>query len=491
MRLEEAFSCAYTDNNIFLIISIDGQWFPFEEGHSEKYLLRVKANPTAFNELRDIFKEKEQKMKIRGFLVKIKDYQKLTNTIIQKNQREIRKEEINKTKVPKRLLEIVSDILEVTKDLGYSYDLNDFNYYLQEAEVTEVKVSIEMRSTYFLADILPIPQPKKFNFFFYSIMKKFDSKRAKKIAQFLEVQKKIFCYRGYEKLIINYVPLDLAINFKLETTNSNNESSEEPKEGSEEEDLNLEEAFKDWLPVSVSPKPKQSQKPISSSTSKCTAEQLETHEVSKLQELAYQKGFQEGFKKGKKEGSRIQKEILEKLDLEKIALQKGLLKVRLISFSLPTEYKGAKSKIIKSGDTIVEQKVLVNPNKIRSLRRQFYYYLKRNAWKTLGFWIFFSEVDQKDLKKINDILKALNSLTRESRVFNILEAYFPADTLEQMLSEYIREITNRKQELTRKLQEEYEKGKEIRAIQNELERTETLLTQLYKEMKKIKQAKSS
>jgi len=477
MRLEEAFEYANTDNGTFLLISINNNWFSFEEGHSEKYLLREKATPIAFKALKELLDEQKQP-KIRGFLIKVKNH-----TRLEVDQKE--------TKVPKALLSIAKEILDITNDLGYSYNLKDFRYYLYEAEALEVRIFLEDRRTYFLADFLPISNPKKFSFFFYSIECFRDPKRVKKVAQFLEVQKNIFGFRGYKKLIINYIPLDLAINFKLETTNFNNsnDSSEPKEESSEEEDLNLEEAFKDWLPVS--PKPKQSPKPTLSSVSKCTAEQLETHEISKLQELAYQKGFQEGYQKGLNEGQKIQKEVLEKIDLEKIAYQKGLLKVRLISFSLPTEYKGAKSKIIKSGDTIVEQKVLVNPNKIRSLRRQFYYYLKRNAWKTLGFWIFFSEVDQKDLKKINDILKALNSLTRESRVFNILEAYFPASQLEQMLSEYIREITNRKQELIQKLQEEYEKGKEIRAIQNELERTEALLNQLYKEMKKIKQAKSS
>ncbi|MHA1594787.1 MAG: hypothetical protein ACTSXX_08600 [Candidatus Baldrarchaeia archaeon] len=203
----------------------------------------------------------------------------------------------------------------------------------------------------------------------------------------------------------------------------------------------------------------------------------EVGEVSISEET---KEVEEKVEEERKEETEERIEIT-KDEIEKIVMKHGLKKVRLVVFELPSEYKGAQVKFdLSNRHAIIKFNDEIDITKIRTLRRAFYRILNEMAWRSMVGWVLLRDAD---MRKLNDVIKALNEELKTERAVYIVESYFPQKVLVQWLSDYIAEVQMRIDEIKEKIEEKAEEVKTVRRLKSELKKMENLLKKLEDEMK--------
>ena len=199
--------------------------------------------------------------------------------------------------------------------------------------------------------------------------------------------------------------------------------------------------------------------------------------VAKLEKLAKELEEEEEEKEEKVE--------VTKEDIYEYLRTKGLVPVKLVTFDLPTEYKGAKTTYEKDeSGKVREVKVFsVDPTKYRSLRRKFYYVLERSAFKTTAGWVLTSRAN---LKELNNIISELNKLAGTYRNIWIIETYMPKDYVEHQLEQYIRSRELALKEIEQKLQLEKLKESQKKQLQRRLEELSEVVKALREELRKLR-----
>ena len=199
--------------------------------------------------------------------------------------------------------------------------------------------------------------------------------------------------------------------------------------------------------------------------------------VAKLEKLA--KELEEEEEEAKEEAKVTKEDVYRYLE------SKGLVPVKLVTFDLPTEYKGARTEYEKTQDgKVIEKKTFtVDPTKYRSLRRKFYYVLERSAFKTTAGWVLTSRAN---LKELNNIISELNKLAGTYRNIWIIETYMPKDYVEHQLEQYIRSRELALKEIEQKLQLEKLKESQKKQLQRRLEELSEVVKALREELRKLR-----
>jgi antitoxin component of RelBE/YafQ-DinJ toxin-antitoxin module len=166
----------------------------------------------------------------------------------------------------------------------------------------------------------------------------------------------------------------------------------------------------------------------------------------------------------------------------------GYVKARIVSFDLPTEYLGGRTRtgLEEEGEgeekrTIMVERKEVRIPQLRSIRRKFYKTLNRIAFKASGMWILMHDVKPEELEELNNAMKEVSEVLARhgipmSRSVELVDAYLPEKWVKMKLAEYIEEVTT---ELEAKRRIE----KKTREVLREIKRLEELLKRLIGEQK--------
>jgi hypothetical protein len=173
------------------------------------------------------------------------------------------------------------------------------------------------------------------------------------------------------------------------------------------------------------------------------------------------------------------------------ATSPGYVKARIVSFDLPTEYIGGKTRtgLEEGGEEgggeekrmiLVERKEVRIPQ-LRSLRRKFYKILNRIAFKASGMWVLMHDVKPEELEELNNVMKEVSEVLAKhgipmTRSIELVDAYLPEKWVKMKLTEYVEEVTT---ELEAKRRVE----KKTRDVLREIQRLEELLKRLMREQK--------
>ena len=199
--------------------------------------------------------------------------------------------------------------------------------------------------------------------------------------------------------------------------------------------------------------------------------------VAKLEKLA--KELEEEEEEAKEEAKVTKEDVYRYLE------SKGLVPVKLVTFDLPTEYKGARTEYEKTQDgKVIEKKTFtVDPTKYRSLRRKFYYVLERMAYKTTMGWVLTSKAN---MKQLNEVINELNKLAGESRNIWVIETYVPRDYIVRQLESYIMSRELALKDIESKLQLEKLKESQKKQLQRRLEELSDVIKTLKEELRKLR-----
>lgn len=176
-------------------------------------------------------------------------------------------------------------------------------------------------------------------------------------------------------------------------------------------------------------------------------------------------------------------EVEEELDLEKLALKAGFLKVKAVVFDLPTEYRGVKSKWTKNkqGLAIEERQYTLTPEEIskyRTLRKKFYNTLHKLSWKALIGWICYRNADLTPLDKVMEEFDKLSGIRRE---IYVVDVWLPKETIVKWLAKYIEEVKASFKDVKKRLEEEKLKYSELKALRKRFNDLRDELSRLLKE----------
>lgn len=171
--------------------------------------------------------------------------------------------------------------------------------------------------------------------------------------------------------------------------------------------------------------------------------------------------------------------------------RRGLIPLKVVVFTLPTEYLKSKTKLVKEKDKdkYIEQKELtLDPSIFRSLRTSFYKNaLHKVAWKSEIGWVLYRDADltpiHEHIARLNEVLKKYG--IDQERFIDIIEVYAPKDFIVKELTRYIRERKTAYEEIARKIKEEADKLKNIKQAKRTLEKIEEELRQLERELRYI------
>lgn len=206
-------------------------------------------------------------------------------------------------------------------------------------------------------------------------------------------------------------------------------------------------------------------------------------EARKDEVLSELKALAEELESEEEEG--VEEVKVTKEDIYKYLESRGLVPVRLVTFDLPTEYRGARTEYDKTEDGRVrEVKVFsVDPTRYRSLRRKFYAVLERCAFKTTAGWVLRGDADVSELNKV---ISELNKLAGESRNVWVIEAYMPRDYVINQLEQYIMSRELALKDIEGKLKLEKLKESERKRLERRLSELEEVVRKLREELKRIK-----
>jgi len=171
-------------------------------------------------------------------------------------------------------------------------------------------------------------------------------------------------------------------------------------------------------------------------------------------------------------------------EIKRIIMKQGLVPVKLVTFKLPTEYRGAETVYSKEGERVVEKKIFkVDPRIFRSLRREFYDVLNKIAYRTTMGWVILGNPDPKYLNKLNEIITKFNKLG--STPIRILEVYVPKEPLIEWLRENIMEEKMNIEKIKEKLATEQLKKSMLHKYQKKLNELIEYVQNLEDELKKL------
>jgi hypothetical protein len=177
------------------------------------------------------------------------------------------------------------------------------------------------------------------------------------------------------------------------------------------------------------------------------------------------------------------REIVEKR-FDDWARKQGLVKLKLVVFTLPTEYLGSTTRYSKDEDgKIVESKILsVDPARARTLRKKFYEVLHSVAYRIHDMWALRHDAD---LSLLNEVISNINeefkNLTNR-RTIELIDAFFPKDYVVRALTEYIEERKASMAEIYEKLNK-VEKARDRARLLRELEELKTEIESLQRELR--------
>jgi hypothetical protein len=171
----------------------------------------------------------------------------------------------------------------------------------------------------------------------------------------------------------------------------------------------------------------------------------------------------------------------------------GYVKVRIVSFDLPTEYLGGRTRTDleeeEGGEeggggekrTILVERKEVRIPQLRSIRRKFYNVLKKIAFKASGLWILVHDVTDAELAELNNVMKEIGETLAKhgipmTRSVELVDVYVPEKWVKTKLAEYIEHVMS---ELEAKKVAE----RKTREVLREIQRLEELLKRLMKEQK--------
>ena len=166
--------------------------------------------------------------------------------------------------------------------------------------------------------------------------------------------------------------------------------------------------------------------------------------------------------------------------------KKGLIGVKAVAFTLPSEGLGSKTSISKEGGKIVETRILnKNYSKIRTLRREFYNYLHKVAFKADGYWYIIGD-DPKAVDGLNKVVRELNTLVGTRRKIYIMPTYVLKEYIENRVRENIIERELAIKNLQMKIKEGKLKEKELKRLKTELSKKIDELKTLRNYLNKLK-----
>jgi len=191
------------------------------------------------------------------------------------------------------------------------------------------------------------------------------------------------------------------------------------------------------------------------------------------------------------EARRIEERAKRRIEeAERLLEEYGITKVRLVTFDLPTEYKGAETRYFKEGERVAEMKVFkADPKVFRVLRVRFYEILRKVAYPTTMGWVMKENADPKLVKELDDIIDKLNKLSGGERRIWIVDTYVPRDYMVQQITQYITQLKHSLSDTIRKMESEEVKAKYRRKLQqraNELQATIKTLEALLSELESKK-----
>jgi hypothetical protein len=178
------------------------------------------------------------------------------------------------------------------------------------------------------------------------------------------------------------------------------------------------------------------------------------------------------------------REIVEKR-FDDWARRQGLVKMKLVVFTLPTEYLGSRTKYSKDeSGKIVESKVLsIDPARARTLRKKFYEVLHAVAYRIHDMWALRHDAELSLLNEVvRDINEEFKNLLVGNRTVELVDAYFPKDYVVRALTKYIEERRASMAEVYEKLNK-VEKASEKARLLRELEELKTEIENLQRELR--------
>ena len=184
------------------------------------------------------------------------------------------------------------------------------------------------------------------------------------------------------------------------------------------------------------------------------------------------------------------------IDVNELALrwikEKGLIPATLVVFDLPSEYRGAKTKVKKVGDGYEEVRELrADMTKFRTLRSLFYKELRKVAWRSTTGWVMMQYVRKPDLDALNGIVEKLNELAGfekgEERVVEFIQVFLPRHYVINQLKKYIAEKKASFEEFKRKAEEVKEKRTQYKRLVAAMEEVKEIIKDLEAELKYLKE----
>ncbi len=163
-----------------------------------------------------------------------------------------------------------------------------------------------------------------------------------------------------------------------------------------------------------------------------------------------------------------------------------LIKITIVAFKLPTEYKGSLKDIVASDGAIQEIRIFEPEklNRYRTLRRLFYTQLHRVAYPTDIGWVLFTDISPQDAQRLDDIIARLNELAGTQRIVKLIDAYLPRETVSAWITQYIQAIQEKIREEEKKMQETQDIKKKQRH-RNKLRQLQKLLATLQAQLEKL------
>ena len=166
---------------------------------------------------------------------------------------------------------------------------------------------------------------------------------------------------------------------------------------------------------------------------------------------------------------------------ESVSSVSNFKKVKLVTFQLPSEYKGSKTKYQENGDKVQQVTVLKHdPAKFRTLRKQFYNKLHEVAWNSKIGWVLLSDCDPSIF---SDIMKEFEKISGEKRIIEIIDVFLPRETVQVWLCDYISHVQQKVDLAKMKLENATEK--EAKRYERELAKLTELLSKLERELKNL------
>ena len=184
-------------------------------------------------------------------------------------------------------------------------------------------------------------------------------------------------------------------------------------------------------------------------TTEETSEEISVEEALEGWTTPTAVGVEEIIEKAEERKEEVKREIERSFEEEVKRL--GLEKVKLITFTNPTEYRFAVRRQVEALREEIEFEK--DPAIIRRTRVLFYARLKNVAYRTEMGWFAYKRTREEDWKRLDEIVQKMNELANASRKIYILDVYVPKSYIREKILENIMRKRTRIRELEEKLKE--------------------------------------